>query len=261
MFSGFARSLSIQWTVLHALLMREMYTRYGRENLGFLWVVGEPVMFCTGVAFMWSMIRSGAEHGIGVVPFVITGYNPLTLWRHCVFRGVKAFESNGSLLFHRQVTTLDIITARVALEVFGSTVGFVLTAGVAIMLGYMELPADLGMVYVGWFYVVFFSYGCSLLFAGLSEFSDVMEKIVPVFTYLSIPLSGAFSMVDWVPQAMQEYLLLSPSVNAFEMLRGGWFGPMIHAKYDITYTTWTCTLLLLAGIYVTRKARGYVVVV
>ena len=38
-----ARSLRIQGRVLHALLMREVITRFGRDNLGVLWIVAEPV--------------------------------------------------------------------------------------------------------------------------------------------------------------------------------------------------------------------------
>ena len=37
-------SLGIQRRVLHALLMREIITRFGRENLGVLWLVAEPML-------------------------------------------------------------------------------------------------------------------------------------------------------------------------------------------------------------------------
>ena len=46
--------LGIQRRVLHALLMREIITRFGREKLGVLWLVGEPMLFTLGVATMWT---------------------------------------------------------------------------------------------------------------------------------------------------------------------------------------------------------------
>ena len=259
----FLRSLDIQMHVIGALLMRELYTRFGRENLGFLWIVGEPVLFCSGVATMFSMIRTvgGAERTIGIAAFIITVYNPLTFWRHCVCRALNAVESHGRLLFHRQVTTIDIIVARVATECYGSTVAFIVTALGAMLLGFMKPPVDIGLVMTGWFFIMFFSAGCAFLIAGLSEFSEVLEKIIPVFTYVAIPLSGCFTMVDWVPQNYQRMLLYSPMVNAFEMIRGGWFGPGIRPIYDYWFVTWTSSLLLLVGIYVCRKARAYVLVV
>ena len=255
------RSFDLQRRVIGALIMREMYTRYGRDNIGFLWVVAEPVMFCAGVSVMWSLIKGGSEHNVAVIAFVVTGYNPLTLWRHCVSRGVKAFEANASLMFHRQVTTLDVILARWALEVCGSTTAFFLTAVGAVAMGYMDPPKDIALVYAGWCYVALFSLGCSMLVAGLSEMSDIVERVMVVMTYVSIPLSGAFTMVDWVPRGMQRYLLMSPSVHAFEMLRGGWFGPVIHAKYSFPFVTCTCVGVLVVGIGLVRMARKHILVI
>ena len=43
------RSVVIQGRVLGALVMREIITRYGRHNIGFMWVFVEPMMFTAGV--------------------------------------------------------------------------------------------------------------------------------------------------------------------------------------------------------------------
>jgi len=39
----FSRSLAVNVRVIGALLMCEGTLRYGHENLGFFWVIGEPV--------------------------------------------------------------------------------------------------------------------------------------------------------------------------------------------------------------------------
>lgn len=254
------RSIRLQIRVIGALLMREIHTRYGRDNLGFLWVVGEPALFCIGVAIMWTAIRPAHEHGVPVTAFVITGYVPLTMWRHCVSRGVKAFEANGSLLFHQQVTPLDIILARVVLEVYGSIIAGLLVSVAAILLGYMELPANPGLMYMGMGYQIVFCLGCALIIASLSEMSDVLERFVQAFMYLSIPFSGAFTMVDWVPPQFQAILLWSPSVHSLEMIRGGQFGSGVHVHYDVFYTSWTCALLILIGLSLTLRSRRHIVV-
>ena len=48
------RSLFIQSRTLHALMMREVITRFGRDNLGTLWLIAEPMMFTLGVAALWT---------------------------------------------------------------------------------------------------------------------------------------------------------------------------------------------------------------
>lgn len=250
----------LQFRVVLALMIREMHTRYGRENIGFLWVIGEPIMFCLGVAIMWTLVRPAHEHGLPVTAIVITGYVPLTMWRHCIMRGVKAFESNGALLFHRQVTPLDIITSRVALEVLGTLMAGLIVSLGAIAVGLMEAPVDIGLVYLGLFYHAVFSYASTLLVAALSEKSELVEKSIGIISYLSIPFSGAFTMVDWVPQKFQWILLLSPSVHNLEMIRGGQFGPGVHPHYSIAFDTWTTGLMLLLGLSMTLRVRRHIVV-
>ncbi len=254
------QSFLIQARVIWALLLREMQTRYGRENIGFLWIVGEPIMFCTGVAVVWTMIRPAHEHGLPMTAFVITGYVPLTMWRHCVLRGLKAFEANGALLFHRHVTPLDIILARVILEVVGTIIAGGIVAGGAIMIGAMDPPKDIGLIYLGLAYHAAFSLASCLLIASLSERSDLLEKVMSAVMYLSLPLTGAFAMIDWIPQRYQWILLLSPSANNIEMIRGGQFGAGAHPIYDLTYDTWATGLMLLFGLSLVLRSRRFIVV-
>jgi capsular polysaccharide transport system permease protein len=250
----------LQSRVIWALILRELQTRYGRENIGYLWMIGEPVMFCAGVAIVWTMVRPAEDHGLPVTAFVITGYVPLTMWRHCVMRAIKAYESNGSLLFHRQVTPLDIILGRVALEIAGTLMAGMLVTVWAIVLGFMDPPKDIALLYLGIAYHAFFSLGCALVIAALSERSDLLEKFISAVMYLSLPLSGAFAMVSWIPEHYQWILLLSPSVQDMEMIRGGQFGPQSHPLYDIYYTTWTESLLVLIGLSLTLRSRRFIVV-
>jgi capsular polysaccharide transport system permease protein len=254
------QSFLMQGRVIWALLLREMQTRYGRENIGFLWIVGEPILFCAGVAIVWTAIRPAHEHGLPMTAFVVTGYVPLTMWRHCIGRAVKAFESNGSLLFHRQVTPLDIILARVVMEVVGTLIAGGIVASGAIMIGAMDPPKDISLIYLGLAYHTFFCLGSALLIASLSERSEIIEKMMSVVTYLSLPLSGAFEMVSWIPEKYQWILLLSPSVQDLEMIRGGEFGPGSHPIYSISYTTWSIGLMCLVGLSLTLRSRRYIVV-
>ncbi len=251
---------ALQLKVMGALLMREIHTRYGRENIGHLWVIGEPMLFCTGVAIMWTAIRPAHEHGVPITAFVITGYLPLTMWRHCVSRSVKAFEANGSLLFHRQVTPLDIIASRCVLEIVGAIIAGLVVSAVAMLLGYMDPPDDIGWIYLGILYHAAFCLACALILAPLSEMSGILEKFVGAFTYLMIPFSGAFAMVDWVPPAFQRILYWSPPVHTAEMIRKGQFGSAVHPHFDLVYLTYVCGALILVGVSLTLRSRKHILV-
>lgn len=250
----------VQLQVIYALMMREIHTRYGRENLGFLWVLGEPVLFCAGVVILWTAIRPSHEHGLPMTAIVVTGYIPLTMWRHCLGHSVKAFEANGSLLFHRQVTPTSIILARAFLEITGTVMaGLVITLG-TIFTGFMKPPQYYGMLYLGLGFHMLLCIAIAMIFASLSEISDLVEKAVSVLSYLSLPFTGAFSMVDWLPPKYRWYMMISPSVDNIEMIREGQFGLNAHAHYDVFYDCWVTLLLLIIGFYLTIRIRRYILV-
>jgi capsular polysaccharide transport system permease protein len=239
-------------------MLREVHTRYGRDNLGFLWFVAEPLLFCVGVVTVWSLTKAPYEHGVSVLAFVMTGYIPFFLWRHCVFRSILCFRANGSLLYHRQIGVMDFLTARILLEIYGSISTFGLLALVFGMAGQYQLPVDLGLFYLGWLVMILYSAALAIIAACLSEMYDWVEKIVAPSTYLILPVSGAFFMVDWLPYKAQKYALLIPSVDAYEIIRAGQFGEGVRTHFDLAYVLLACLLLLTIGLILTRSVRKYI---
>src|SRR3984885_16224197 len=136
--SPFLQSFAIQIRVLHALMMREVITRYGRDNLGVLWLVGEPMIFTLGVTTLWS--AAGLAHGgtgIPIVAFAITGYSSVLMWRNSASQCSAGIESNKSLLFHRSVLVIDVLLTRIALEIAGATMSFIVLSFFFIYIGLM----------------------------------------------------------------------------------------------------------------------------
>src|SRR5579863_6915692 len=98
---SFFHSLAIQIRVVHALLMREIITRFGRDNLGVLWLVGEPMIFTLGVATLWTMAGLSHVTTIPVIAFAVTGYSSVLMWRNAASHSSMAVEHNKALLYHR----------------------------------------------------------------------------------------------------------------------------------------------------------------
>lgn len=248
-----------QIRVIRALIMREILTRYGRENIGFLWVIGEPILFCAGVAIMWTAIRPSHEHGLRITAMVVTGYVPLTMFRHCLSRAVRAYAVNSSLLFHKLVTPLDIITARALLEIIGTLLAGALVLAGSICFGYMEPPVDWGLMYAGLGFTAYFCYVISLLNAALTERSELFEKAIDIISYLALPWTGAFMMIDWLPPRFRWILEnTSPIANAIEMTRAGVFGIQVVPHYSVWFMTLSTTFLFIISLQVTLSVRPHI---
>src|SRR6516162_3801484 len=125
--SLFWRGLVIQWRVVGALIIREIYSRFGRESLGFAWIVAEPLVFALPVLFVWRAVRDPNEHGISLVPFLWSGYLPLLLFRHLGGRILLFIRANVPLLYHQRVKILDVFIARSLLEIGSNLTALVLS--------------------------------------------------------------------------------------------------------------------------------------
>ena len=111
--------LRVQWRVIVALMLRDPVAKHGHHNFGFFWIVGEPLILTTGIMILWSAI--GANHGhtdIPIAVFALTGYSFITLWRHIVFRSVRAMSATANLAYHRQVRRIDVMIAWTLIDNF-----------------------------------------------------------------------------------------------------------------------------------------------
>lgn len=107
--TSFRESLAIQKRVIGALLMREIITRYGRNNIGFLWLFVEPLMMTLLILMMWKFLRADQLSSLNIVAFTLTGYPMAMMWRNASNRAIGAISANASLLYHRNVRVLDTI--------------------------------------------------------------------------------------------------------------------------------------------------------
>lgn len=248
-------SWAVQVRVIHALMIRELITRFGRENIGFLWIMAEPLLFAGLVGLLWHFMKGDTEHGISVVGFTATGYIPLTLFRHCVARSVASFTANQSLLYHRQIKLVDFILARFIIELLGGMMAYLFMAIFLILIGEFPIPSDIGLLLAGWLLYGTFCFSICLILAPLSEVSEAMEKFIPVTTYIMIPLSGAFYMVSWTTSGARDVLLFSPFVNAMEMMRKGIWGEDIIAHYDPWNPIAASVIFAIIGLILCRRVR------
>jgi capsular polysaccharide transport system permease protein len=256
----FASGWRIQRRVVGALMIRELVTRFGRENIGFLWIMVEPLLFAVLVGVLWRYMKGPEDHGVSVVAFVASGYIPITLFRHGVSRSVRVFSVNSSLMYHRQIKVLDFITVRFLIEVIGGMMAYVFIAMLLMLIGEFPAPADMGALLGGWFLYALFTFSLCLILAPLSELSDVLEKLVPVTTYVMIPFSGAFAMLSWLTPEVQEVLYYSPFVHPMEMMRYGIFGDVVNAKYDVTVPLAVSLVCMLIGLAMCRRVRRRLIV-
>lgn len=251
-------SIKRQARTILSLVMREIITRFGREGLGFAWLVAEPLAFCFGVMVLWSFTKPAYEHGIRLAPFVMTAYMSLILIRHLIGYLAGALQGNMGLLYHRQVGPLHIFSARILLEFAGATIAYAIVYVFLLAVGQVSPPSNYLLLYFGWFLLAFISSGFALILTGLAMRFDVMERLIGLIGYLILPLSGVFTMVAWLPDSFRKVLLILPFVHPVEMMRSAVFGEFVKTYYDVPYALAFGAVFNIVGLLLISSARHLV---
>ncbi len=250
------KGFSVQARVLGALIRREVVARYGRQNLGFVWLIVEPMILTVGVMVMWSVI--GKFKGpLPIIPFVLTGYALITLWRHVTNSGIFFIRRSAGLLYHRRVSVFDVFLARAFVEFAGSTLAVLTLYGSVRVLGLSTAMDNPGTVVLGWCLMSLLALGTASLIGAASEVSEAVDRFIPALQYLVLPLSGCFFMVDWLTPDQRQIILAVPIIHGFEMVRDGYFGTAVVTHYSASYLALWGLILNAIGLWALHRARDY----
>ncbi|MEG9476349.1 ABC transporter permease [Mannheimia bovis] len=251
----FKRSCVIQKRVIHALLMRELITRYGRKNIGFLWLFVEPLLLTLLIAVAWKYIKADKFSTLNIIAFMITGYPIAMMWRNASNRAKGAISANLSLLYHRNVKVLDTIFTRVLLEVAGASIAQIILVAIFIAIGWIDIPHDIFYMLCAWVLMAFFALGLGLIICALAHYIEPFGKIWGTISFILLPLSGAFFFVHNLPPKAQEIALLFPMIHGTEMFRHGYFGEIVITYESISYIIVSDLILIFIGLLLVRSFR------
>lgn len=256
---GLGAAFDIQRRVVGALILRELATRFGRGNLGYLWLFLEPALLGGTIGLVHHLAGHALPGGLPTFVFWVIGYIPYYLFRGVLNRAAHAIEANRTLLFHRRITLFDLVLARNLLEgaaALGAMAAF--TLGFGAVLGHW--PAAPVTMLAGMALMLALSHGVAMLIAAGSLYTEMFDRLIHIVTYLALPVSGAFFMVFWLPGDLQRAALWIPTVHCFELVREGQFGTRVPTHHDVAYVlAWAVSLNLL-GLAALRRARRDLVV-
>ncbi len=253
-----ARGAAVQANVIGALILRELHTRFGRDNIGYLWIFAEPMLLAIAVAVLHAGEHLRYLGGLRPVPFALVGYGLFIAFRSILTRAETLIEANRPLLFHRQVTLFDMLAARALLEAASTVAVLGVLLTLATLLGYADPPARPGVLLAAMALMLWLSFALSMLVAAAAQRSAVFARLLHPFLYLLLPLSGAFYVLAWLPGAARDILAPVPLVQIFELARRGMFEAYDARHVDPAWIIGWCLGLTLAGMLALKAVRRHI---
>ncbi len=254
---SFFASLRIQLRVTGAIMLREIHTRFGRNNVGYLWLVLEPMILSAGISLFHFSAKVDLPFGFKPAPFYASGYITYIVFRNTVNRSASLIEANKSLLFHRNITLLDLSLARLILDAIATFGALVLILSSMILIGISPLPERPWLMVGGLLLMSWLALGISLLVSAASEYSELVERFVHPATYLILPFSGMFYVLDELPRPLARVTALFPFPHISDLVRMGLRADFQSTYMNLNYVVVLCATTTLLGMAMLRSARRH----
>lgn len=243
--------IKVMMAALHALLMRELQTRFGSYRLGYLWAPLEVLLQILLLLIIFGTVMQRVLPGMNYSLFLVSGMVPFFMMQHIANRSLGAVEANQGLLMYRSVRHIDIIIARSFLELVIYFFTFVLLLLGLMFFGIGFDMANLHIVLVGWLGMFLFSLGLALILMIVGYYGGEIRKIISILFTILYFTSGVIYSVHIVPEPYLSYLMYNPFIHNLEMMRHALSPtyPIYHVSWGYFWGWVACVMFLGLALY------------
>lgn len=240
----FARGFTVQSQVMGALIIREMQSRFGRHNIGYLWIIGEPMLLSAVIGTLHEVAHFGeALKGVHPYAFTLLGYNIFIIFRNVFNKGDHLLDASSHLLLHRIIKPADIIVSKAMVEIIGAICSLIILTTVGITLGIAHVPVRPLYLLMALGLMSWIGTALSILVAVYTYESHLLSRFVHPFSYFMVPLSGAFFTMSFLPEGARNIMQWNPLLAIFEIARYGQFAVASGKFLYPGYVTAVCAAL------------------
>lgn len=229
--------------VIHALLMREVLTRFGSYRMGALWLILDPLIQVGVFVLLFAGILNRVMPNVEYAVYLATGLVPWLMFGDIINRGMASISSNGGLFSFREVKPLDAFFARVFLEVL---IYFCVFFIVLVLLSAIGFSASIHrpLEYLASFLLIaYLGSSISLILLCVSAYFPEVKKAASVVMRFLYLISGVIMPLSAIPSDYRSYLLWNPLLHAMELARESFF-PAFHAIDASWMYLFTCAMIL-----------------
>jgi capsular polysaccharide transport system permease protein len=253
--SSLLQGMRVQARVVGALTLRETRTRFGGHALGYVWALAEPVLWIFTFYGLYVLLNRRVPQRLDVFAFLATGMIAYELVMKTQDRVSASISGNKALLFYPQVQPLDLVAARIALEMSTYVVILTILLGAnALFRGELVIASMLTLSF-GLVLAALLGGSLGLVLASAQLVFPTIERMKGPLMRPLFWISGLFFTAHVLPRGVRDIFLWNPIFHCLEIVRAGWF-PGYHDEYASPgyVMAWILTLSFV-GLTLERSVR------
>lgn len=251
--------LQIFFAVQKALFLRELNMRFSVSRVGIFWTFFQPffqvLLFVMIKIFLFGRSAENFDYAV----FLALNFTAFNTFKNIVNKSMGAFTANKGLFVYKQVKPIDTIIARSMVEVFISGIIILVFIMVGVYFDYDMNVKNLGMIFLGFIWLIIFSFSTALFLAVANTFLPSIKNIIGFIMYALMLGSALFYTVDMLAPELQTIILYNPLTHFMELMHGSYFYTLDTKHVDYTYISfWTLSLLFI-GLWLYTKLEKRII--
>lgn len=231
--------------VLHALMLRDMRTRFGGSHVGYAIVVFWPVVHTFVLVMMFAVRKMPPPIGESAVLFIATGGLPFLIFQYISREVMKALVANKPLTYYPQVKLIDVVFARILVEIVTGFLGLMLVFCVLLLLHVDPRPADPLLAVIGYVAAIVLGIGVGTINVAIVSFFPGWLMGYALFTLLLYIASGTFFLPNYLPEQYYAIMKWNPAVQVIECVRLAYYPELdVHIDFVYLFMWGLCALTL-----------------
>lgn len=255
---SFPAALRRKWHVMHAVMLRDMRTRFFDHGLGFLVVVAWPLAHLVALLLIYTALNRTAPYGDNLEIFFATGLIPTLSFMYVSRFMALALVTHRPMLAFPVVRPSDILFGRALLEILASCIMAFLTFMLLIVLGKNPVPIDLVAAASAFFVMLLLAVGCGIVAGVIGAIVPFFVTIYSLFMILIYILSGTLFVVSALPAKISYALSWNPVLHSVEWMRTAYFIGYPEQVLDINYLIGFSLGAIFLGLLLERLLRPWV---
>jgi capsular polysaccharide transport system permease protein len=251
--STFARGAKVSAVSIYALVLRAAVTRFSGRSAGAVWILLAPMLRLGGMILIFSYMNRAPGAGDSLVIFFMTGMAPVFAIRHAFSGSGGAIRGGGGMMVFPQVTTFEVISANVLLELTIDVAVYILI--MIIMRAFTDLPitdwvSEPLELIAACLLLAYFIYGLAFLSGQIGrmwqQWTDITRLMIRVLFFTS----GVWFTMASLPPQLHDIVKYNPVAHIIEMIRDASIHGFESDLFNPWYPFWFATTCLFLGLFI-----------
>ncbi|UIY43207.1 ABC transporter permease [Methylobacterium radiotolerans] len=236
--------------VLHALILRDIRTRFGASLWGYGVVVLWPCVHIFMLIAIYTFQKLAAPLGDNRALFFATGAVPVLVFQYISREVMKAVLVNRPLTYYPQVKLFDLVFARILVEIVTGFLALLVVSTVLVCIGSNPIPADPFTAMCAYLAAILLGIGVGTINVAIVGFFPgwmIGYALISIILYVS---SGVMFLPSYMPDKIYYWMKFNPVLQLAEGVRSAYY-PYANIEVDYLYislcalTSITIGLLLI----------------